>query len=91
MPKKCEKLTLIGHLKASEARQAVNFVQLIFGLYKVILFMALPKVIILNLSSSETKSKLESTLQSSYVSLSQRSLKSKVTDSLPVYSGFSKI
>lgn len=51
-------------LKEGEVRQAVNFVHLTFGLYEVILFMALLKVIVLNPSSSGTKSKLESTLQS---------------------------
>lgn len=44
--------------KESDAREAVNF-----GLHEGILFMALSKVIILNLNSSETKSTLEGTLQ----------------------------
>ena len=51
-------------LKEGEVRQAVNFVLLTVGLYELILFLALLKVIILNPSSSGTKSKLESTLQS---------------------------
>lgn len=57
----CQKMQKAdSDLKESNARHAVNF-----GLYEVILFLALSNMIIHNLNSSETKSKVEGTLQSS--------------------------